>query len=269
MSEFKGLSFIKSFIKSFGSFADPVEVVVERHFREMVYRFSYWVLSWMFVSLVLLYFSGCWLQWFLRPLPAGRNGVFLSLWGNVHSSFKISAVVGFLGRLPFLGVQIWLFFARAMRVSEQKVRLVFFWQRFICAWFSFFLWWNYLLPRICVFCLSWSESFVGDYGLSYLPEVVVYLDLALRRLFALLVRLQLFPLLVSGLAIGLWRVHQLGHFRRLVYFRLLIFATVVSPPDVGSQLLLVIPLVICFELSIFAGRFFDRRLDRLLRIPGI
>lgn len=233
------------------------ELLVERHVRELGYRFTYWIASWLISRLVLLFFSRYWLQWFMRPLPEGRSGVFLSLWGNVHSSFKISLILGFLGRLPYLLMQCWWFFARAMTFSEQKVSLVFLGQRLFCAYCAFWLWWYYLLPRICTFCLGWSRNSEGaEHALAYLPEVVVYLDLALGSLFALLFSLQLFPFLVRGIALGLWRVKQLGSFRRLAYFVLLVFATVVSPPDVGSQLFLAFPLVLCFELSIFVGSFF-------------
>jgi len=232
------------------------ELLIERHIRELWYRRLYCLLGWVCGSLLLLYYSELWLQWLISPLPSGSNGVFLSLWGNVQSSFKVAISFGLLFRLPLSLWQLWCFAGPGLTETEQKLWILFRVQSLCCGLFSVWLWWYYLLPRICTFCLGWSRgSKEREWNLLYLPEVVVYLDFALSSLFALLVRLQLFPLLVGGIALKLWSVFRLGRRRRLVYLGLLVFATLVSPPDVGSQVLLTGPLIVCFELSLFVGSF--------------
>ena len=56
------------------------------------------------------------------------------------------------------------------------------------------------------------------------------------------------------LRLELATVAQLAHYRRHLAVGFFVLAALITPPDVISQFLLAVPLLLLFELSLLAGR---------------
>ncbi len=59
-------------------------------------------------------------------------------------------------------------------------------------------------------------------------------------------------------AIGLASASAMGKVRRYVWFGMAIVAAIVTPPDVVSMLMLLVPMVALYEVGLLAARFFER-----------
>jgi sec-independent protein translocase protein TatC len=68
------------------------------------------------------------------------------------------------------------------------------------------------------------------------------------------------PIIIYFLSsLGLVTPSFLREYRKWAYVIILIIAAIVTPPDVISQIIVTIPLVILFEISIFISAFINKK----------
>jgi sec-independent protein translocase protein TatC len=95
-----------------------------------------------------------------------------------------------------------------------------------------------------------------------LPGIGNYLDFTTRFIFGFGVAFLLPILLMLMERAGLVTRDQLKRGRRYAIVVAFVIAAVLTPPDVISQLLLALPLVILYEVSLIAIWFTERRRAR-------
>lgn len=68
------------------------------------------------------------------------------------------------------------------------------------------------------------------------------------------------PIVVAFLAlVGIFSSSDMAHYRRHVIFIMAVLAAVVTPPDPGSMVMLLLPMVGLFEAGLVAARIIERR----------
>lgn len=116
-----------------------------------------------------------------------------------------------------------------------------------------------ILPMVLWFSLS--QQIVGEAGVTVqlLPKVSDYLSLVTTLILAFGLCFQL-PIVITllGLA-GIVKAEFLANMRRYAIFGIVVVAAIVTPPDPISQLLLAIPIVLLYEISILCVRFIEWR----------
>ena len=117
------------------------------------------------------------------------------------------------------------------------------------------------MPVALRFLLSYQGN-IGGVQQDALPGVGNYLDFVTRFIFAFGVAFLLPVLLMLLERAGLVTRDQLKRGRRYAIVVAFIVAAVLTPPDVVSQLMLAVPLVLLFEFSLIAIWFTERRRAR-------
>lgn len=116
-----------------------------------------------------------------------------------------------------------------------------------------------ILPMVLWFSLS--QQIIGEGGVSVqlMPKVSDYLSLVTTLMLAFGACFQL-PIVITllGLA-GMVTAEMLSSFRRYAIFGIVVVAAIVTPPDPISQLMLAIPIVILYEVSILCVRIIEWR----------
>ena len=182
--------------------------------------------------------------------PMQLNLQVTSVSGTFMSSITIAAVGGLIVALPYIFLEVWKFVRPALKPEELKhTRGVIFWVSFFffCgAAFGYFL----MAPFTFNFLANYN---IGTQGiLQYKPMLSDYLDS--------LIDITLGAGLAFELPMASWVLSRIGlitpaflrSYRKYAYVALLVVAAVITPsPDWGSQLIVVIPLVMLYELSIF------------------
>jgi sec-independent protein translocase protein TatC len=115
-----------------------------------------------------------------------------------------------------------------------------------------------MLPFVMWFSLS--QQIVGDgVQANLLPKVSDYLSLVTALLLAFGLCFQL-PVVMTllGLA-GLINSKLMATGRRYAIVAVVVLAAIVTPPDPISQLMLAVPLVILYEISIWCVRLIELR----------
>jgi sec-independent protein translocase protein TatC len=111
-----------------------------------------------------------------------------------------------------------------------------------------------VFPPAFRFLISYSSEFLDP-----MPAVSEYFSLALRLLLAFGVIFELPVFMVFLAKLGTVDAPFLAKNRKYAFLLAFILAAIITPtPDVVNQLLMAGPLVVLYEISIMAVRFFAR-----------
>jgi sec-independent protein translocase protein TatC len=176
--------------------------------------------------------------------------------GQFMLHIKSSFVGAFIIAFPYLIWELWLFVKPALPPQQRKQSIRYAVETPI--WFVMgLLFGYYIIAPLAV-------NFLGNYQvsdqISNIISVDSYLSTVLSVSFAAAVAFQL-PLLIRLLAtIGLITSQGMRQYRKIAVAALLIFAAIITPPDVVSQVLIFIPCYALYEYGIrIAGRIEARR----------
>jgi len=174
---------------------------------------------------------------------------------NVISPFlvplKITLMAAFLVALPVVLYQAWAFVAPGLYTHEKKLvlplvissSLLFFGGIAFCYFFVF--------GKVFTFIQSFAPKSV-----SAMPDIEAYLSFVLTMFIAFGTAFEV-PIVVVVLArIGLVSIDRLKGFRSYFIVLAFIIAAILTPPDIVSQLALAIPMVLLYEIGIWAAQVF-------------
>lgn len=194
-----------------------------------------------------------------NAFPAGEGRlVFTKLYEAFFVEVKLSLFSAFFLSFPIIATQIWRFVAPGLYRNERRAFLPFLFATPVLFVAGATLAYFVVMPL----AFTWFLGFQGETGglsLEALPSTDEYLSLVMRFILAFGICFEL-PVLVLLLhRAGILTLEQLRGFRRYVIVLIFIVAAIATPPDVISQLLLAIPLILLFEISLLLVRFSDRR----------
>jgi len=162
----------------------------------------------------------------------------------------LAALAGFLVALPIILYQLWAFVAPGLYAREKRFAIPFVVSS--CGLFALggYFGWAVAFPRAFAFLFSFSSDKVK-------PTIMVgdYIDFVTRMFIAFGATAEL-PILVLFLSIaGLITHRHLIKFFRYFIVVAFIIAAVLTPPDPMSQILMAIPLIGLYGISIGVAYF--------------
>ena len=212
---------------------------------------------------VCFYFANDIFGFLVRPLtaafPAGQGRlVYTKLYEAFFVEIKVAVFAAFFVSFPIIANQLWAFVAPGLYAKEKKAFLPFLVATPVLFASGAALAYYVVMPT----AFKWFIGFEGDRGglpLEALPETGEYLSLVMWFILAFGISFLLPVLLMLLNRAGLVSRAQLIKVRRYVIVGIVALAAVITPPDVVSQLMLAIPLLILFESSLVMMWFSDRR----------
>jgi len=187
----------------------------------------------------------------VEHLPKGGTLIATSVISPFLVPLKITLMAAFLLALPVVLYQVWAFVAPGLYTHEKKLvlplvvssSLLFFAGIAFCYFFVF--------GKVFTFIQSFAPKSV-----SAMPDIEAYLSFVLTMFIAFGAAFEV-PIVVVVLArIGLVTIEQLRAFRSYFIVLAFIIAAVLTPPDIVSQLALAIPMVLLYEVGIWAAQLF-------------
>jgi sec-independent protein translocase protein TatC len=196
------------------------------------------------------------LAWLEAPLPDEQesNLITFGVTEPFFTSIKVSFYAGFALALPVILWQIWSFLAPAFQEHSQRIVFV-----FVCiatalfaAGLAFAYW--IVLPRALQFLTTYNEDLFNievraNYYFSFVTLGLIG--------FALVFLLPIFVLALVRL--GVLTSNTLRNNRRIGYVSVLVVAIILPTVDPVSLAFEVVPLLLLYELSIWASVLLEKR----------
>lgn len=208
---------------------------------------------------VCFYFSGDIMKFLSQPLyqalPPGTRPIFIDQAGAFFTLTKVSFLTAVLLSLPWIMYQAWAFVAPGLYEHEKRFALplivssIFF--LVVGIAFAYF----FVLPAAYKFFFA----FASRTGADVLQDLQKYWDFTLAIFFGFGLTFEVPVAEMLLVKLGMVTPAQLRAARRYVVVGAFIVAAVLTPPDVLSQFMLAIPLIMLYELGIVLAGFIKAR----------
>lgn len=233
-------------------------------------------LIWCFLTLgvtfaICFYFSDSIFAFLVQPLIKGFGGAGHGrlIYTKLYEAFFVQVKVGFFAAFfisfPIIANQIWAFVAPGLYVKEKRAFLPFLFATPVLFVAGGALAYYVVMPSAFHFLLNY-QGIVGGIRREALPSVSDYLNLVMQFILAFGIAFLLPILLMLLERAGLVTRLQLKRGRRYAILGAFVIGAVVAPPDVASQCMLAVPLILLYELSLIAIWLTERR--RAKEVPA-
>lgn len=183
-------------------------------------------------------------------LPAGGAITFADITEPFIVDMQIALIVGLFVATPYIFYQIWAFIAPGLYASERKnvVPLA------VCSALFFIGGGTFCYLVVIPF----TYTFFIEYGAGSAKPLITLANmfrfsLRLLLIFGIMFEMPLFSFFLARL--GIITAPRLRAWRRYAVLVVFIVAALITPPEIYSQFLLAIPMLLLYELSILVAAF--------------
>ena len=193
----------------------------------------------------------------MRVLPSGMSMIATEVASPFLTPLKFTLAAAVTLTVPFLLYQIWAFVAPGLYRHEKRLAMpllvssvLLFYAGMAFAYFVVF-------PTVFGF-------FVGILppGVQMMTDIKAYLDFVFSMFFAFGIAFEVPVAVVILSAMGIVNPMTLAEKRPYVIVGAFVVAAVLTPPDVMSQFLLAVPMLILFEIGLFVAKRLYRSRER-------
>ncbi|MBV1924577.1 MAG: twin-arginine translocase subunit TatC [Flavobacteriaceae bacterium] len=181
--------------------------------------------------------------------------------GQFSAHLWTSITAGFIIAFPYVLYEFWKFISPGLRNNERKSSKGFI---FIASFLFFLgvLFGYYVVTPLSInFLGSYqvSDQVFNDFDLSSYIGLVRASALASGLIFEL-------PIIIYILTkIGVVTPQILRKYRKFALVIVLIISAIITPPDIASQVIVTIPVVVLYEISIFISKSVIRKQNKKLK----
>lgn len=168
---------------------------------------------------------------------------------------KFAFICGLIFTIPWCLYQIWRYLKPGLYSSEKKEVLIYIPFSFILFITGIFFSYFYIIPSI----LSFTSYLNKDLGFTETYGVTQYFSFIFNIIFPVSIMFELPVILMFLTRLGLLTPMLLKKARKHVYILLLVVSGIIAPPDLITQIMLWIPLIILYEFSNLLSVYIYRR----------
>lgn len=232
-----------------------MKMTLMQHFSELRRRILWTALVFVF-AFVFGWIASDSVESFLSaPLMSVWNDaalLYTEITDGLMIQFSLATLVALIITVPVLLWNIWAYVAPGLHKNEKRFLIpIFLFSPLLFVFgaaFAFYV----LFPFVFKFFVEINES--ASVPTVLLPSIKGYLafSVGLLKVFGLAFQL---PLVLIGLnRIGVLSRKTAVQSRRYVIIAVFVLAAMLTPPDILSQILLALPMLLLFEISLFFMR---------------
>jgi sec-independent protein translocase protein TatC len=207
------------------------------------------ILSWIFIDFLIEN---------ILLLPASKATINLQNlrpFGQLFLYFQVAIIGGFILSVPNVFYQLWKFIAPALRDNEKKYvsAIVFF--SSLCFLSGIVFAYFVMLPLTLAFAGQFGTTVIeNNFAIDEYFSIIISVMLAAGVIFEL-------PMLSFFLSkLGIVTPKFMRRYRRHAIVGILVVAAILTPgTDPLAQVLLAIPLVLLYEISIFVSKYSQKK----------
>jgi len=190
----------------------------------------------------------------VNVMPSGDKLIFTGLPEAFFTYLKVAFISGIILATPVIFYQFWMFVAPGLYDKEKKMIIpivalstIFFVGG---AFFGYFV----VFPFGFKFFLGFASDTIRP-----LPSMREYLSFSSKLLLAFGLVFEL-PLIITFFArMGIVSVDFLKKKRKYAILLIFTAAAILTPPDVATQIMMAVPLMILYEISIVGAKIFGKK----------
>jgi sec-independent protein translocase protein TatC len=186
----------------------------------------------------------------MMNLPKDGKLIVTDVTGSFFVPMKVTMMVALVIALPVVLYQIWAFVAPGLYQHEKKLVVPLVGSSyilFLCGMaFAYFV----VFPTI----FRVMAHYNAPLGAAMNTDIDNYLSFVLTMFIAFGVTFEVPIVVVLLVRMGVLTVKKLRQIRPYVIVGAFVVSAVVTPPDVFSQLILAVPLIVLYEAGIIAAR---------------
>lgn len=216
---------------------------------------------------ICFYFAEQIFAFLVQPLLAAgqKKVIFTQIFEAFFVQIKVAFFAAMMLAFPVIANQLWQFVAPGLYRNEKRALFPFLLATPVLFILGASLAYYVTIPVALHFLLGYQGN-LGGVEQEALPSVANYLSFVMQFLFAFGLAFLLPVLLMLLELAGIVTRAQLVAGRRYAIVGAFAVAAVATPPDIGSQFLLAVPLIVLYELALIAIWFTEKR--RARRDPG-
>lgn len=196
-------------------------------------------------------------------LPAGSKLLATGVIAPFMVPLKVTLFAAFLVALPYVLYQVWAFIAPGLYKHEKRLAL----PLIVSSLAMFALGMAYCYFVVFRMVFTFIAGFAPD-SVNFAPDIDSYFGFVISMFIAFGLTFEV-PIVVMVLnRMGIASLEKLKQARPYVIVGAFIIAAIVTPPDVLSQLLLAIPLVLLYQVGLWLVAMFGRKDEAPEPEPG-
>jgi len=229
------------------------EMPLVAHLAELRDRLLRIVLAVALVFLALVPFSQELYTWLAQPLmvhlPEGTSMIATRVASPFLTPFKLTLVAAVMLAIPYIFHQIWGFVAPGLYRNERRLVLPLLVSSTVLFYLGVAFAYFVVLPVVFQFLTG-----VAPEGVAVMTDITEYLDFVLKMFFAFGLAFEVPVATVLLVRAGVVTPDDLAAKRPYIIVGAFVVGMLLTPPDVISQSLLAVPMLLLFELGLFFAR---------------
>ena len=193
------------------------------------------------------------LAWMIAPLkavlPEGSNVIFTGVQEPFFTAMKVAFLAGFIVSLPVIFWQFWLFVAPGLYDNEKRLVIPFVSAATLMFLMGASFCYYVVVPLAFAFLIAFGSALF-----TALPSIGEYVGFFSKILVGFGLSFELPVVIFFFAKLGLVDDKALKDFFRYAIVIIFTIAAILTPPDILSQFLMAVPLIILYGISILVAK---------------
>lgn len=224
-----------------------------QHLDELRKRLIYSIISLIVFAIIVYNFSEAIVKDMVNKAP-DMNFVFITPAELFMVYIKIALIGAIVLSLPFILYNVWMFLSPGLERNEKRVILLSLLSGGILFVLGALFGYMVTLPI--------TIKFFGDFSISEVQSMISfssYLSFAITMVFSFGLIFELPILMVLLVQFGVVKTSFLKTNRKMMVLVIFVLAAILTPPDIISQTLLALPMLLLFEIGIFFASIAEKK----------
>ena len=228
------------------------------HLIELRNRLMKALLSILLIFIALVYFANDIYSFVAAPLianlPSTATMIATDVTAPFFAPFKLTLFVALFAAIPMILHQVWSFIAPGLYQHEKRMLMPILASSILLFYSGIAFCYFVVLPIILGFFTN-----TGPDMMTLAPDISSYLSFALKLFFAFGIAFEI-PVAIMLLCwSGAKTTKSLKEKRPYIVVGVFVVAMLLTPPDVLSQTLLALPMLLLFELGLILAAFYTAK----------
>ncbi|MCL1078469.1 twin-arginine translocase subunit TatC [Parashewanella spongiae] len=192
----------------------------------------------------------------MSTLPVNGTMIATDVAAPFFAPFKLTLILSFFIAIPYVLYQIWSFIAPGLYKHEKRLMAPLLFSSTMLFYLGIAFTYYVVFPVVFGFFTS-----IAPEGVQIATDISSYLNFVLKLFFAFGLTFEI-PIAVVLLCwAGVTTVDDLKAKRPYIVVSAFVLGMLLTPPDIISQTMLAIPMLILFESGLLAARFYSSKDD--------